>query len=332
MNRRNNLRLLLIFILIGFVISPAFADEQEINLSPEQTYVDVPVVTEEQTTIHIETISGTPQNNPSFIDSWVYLLDSTYNVLFADDDSNHSASNVLASKINRVIEAGQYYIRATSYALVCCNNPVTGSYLLTWNGVTTVTPTPTPSIEPTPSLEPTNSLTPIPTESESPSPIPTATDSPIPTPTIEPTLQPEINQNTNNQDNEPILIPDIVEPSPNTILLEIEEIEQEIVEQIIVEETLETPIEEVPLSIEEIQQQINTEYIEKNTIQLELPTVLVDIPGAELIFASAKAILNVGSDMTEEEREEAQSVVVSAIVLTQIAQMASVGISNRRIK
>jgi hypothetical protein len=36
--------------------------------------------------------------------------------------------------------------------------------------------------------------------------------------------------------------------------------------------------------------------------------------------------------MTEEEREEAQSVVVSAIVLTQIAQMASVGISNRRLK
>jgi hypothetical protein len=187
MNRRNNLRLLLIFILIGFVISPAFADEQEINLTPEQTYVDVPVVTEEQTTIHIETISGTPQTNPSFIDSWVYLLDSTYNVLFADDDSNHSASNVLASKINRVIEAGQYYIRATSYAFVCCNNPVTGSYLLTWNGVTTVTPTPTPSIEPTPSLEPTSSPSPT-----------LEPELPTPTPTIEPTLQPEINQNTDN--------------------------------------------------------------------------------------------------------------------------------------
>lgn len=321
MNRRNNLRLLLIFILIGFAISPAFADEQEINLTPEQTYVDVPVTTEEQTTIHIETISGTPQTNPSFIDSWVYLLDSTYNVLFADDDSNHSASNVLASKISQVIEAGQYYIRATSYALVCCNNPVTGSYLLTWNGVTTVTPTPTPSIEPTPSFEPT--ISPSPTLEP---------ELPTPTPIIEPTLQPEINQNTNNQDNEPILIPDIQEPSPNTILPEIEEIEQEIVEQIVVEETLETPIEEVAISIEEIQEQINAEYIEENTIQLELPTALVDIPGAELIFASAEAILNVGSDMTEEEREEAQSVVVSAIVLTQIAQMASVGISNRRFK
>jgi hypothetical protein len=321
MNRRNNLRLLLIFILIGFVISPAFADEQEINLNPEQTYVDVPVVTEEQTTIHIETISGTPQTNPSFIDSWVYLLDSTYNVLFADDDSNHSASNVLASKINRVIEAGQYYIRATSYAFVCCNNPVTGSYLLTWNGVTTITPTPTPSIEPTPSLEPT--ISPSPTLEP---------ELPTPTPTIEPTLQPEINQNTDNSESEPILISETPTPLPNITPQEIVTIEQEIEEQIVVEETLETPIEEVPLSIEELQEQINAEYIEENTIQLELPTALVDIPGAELIFASAEAVLNVGSDMTEEEREEAQSVVVSAIVLTQIAQMASVGISNRRLK
>lgn len=321
MNRRNNLRLLLIFILIGFVISPAFADEQEINLSPEQTYVDVPVTTEKQTTIHIETISGTPQTNPSFIDSWVYLLDSTYNVLFADDDSNHSATNVLASKIHQVIEVGQYYIRATSYALVCCNNPVTGSYLLTWNGVTTVTPTPTPSIEPTPSLEPT--ISPSPTLQP---------ELPTPTPTIEPTLQPEINQNTDNSESEPILILETPTPLPDITPQEIVTIEQEIEEQIIVEETLETPIEEVPPSIEELKEQINAEYIEENTIQLELPTALVDIPGAELIFASAEAILNVGSDMTEEEREEAQSVVVSAIVLTQIAQMASVGISNRRIK
>jgi hypothetical protein len=321
MNRRNNLRLLLIFILIGFVISPAFADEQEINLTPEQTYVDVPVVTEEQTTIHIETISGTPQTNPSFIDSWVYLLDSTYNVLFADDDSNHSASNVLASKINRVIEAGQYYIRATSYAFVCCNNPVTGSYLLTWNGVTTITPTPTPSIEPTPSLEPT--ISPSPTLEP---------ELPTPTPTIEPTLQPEINQNTDNSESEPILISETPTPLPDITPQEIVTIEQEIEEQIVVQETLETPIEEVPLSIEELQEQINAEYIEENTIQLELPTALVDIPGAKLIFASAEAVLNVGSDMTEEEREEAQSVVVSAIVLTQIAQMASVGISNRRLK
>lgn len=321
MNRRNNLRLLLIFILIGFVISPAFADEQEINLSSEQAFVDVPVVTEEQTIIHIETISGTPQTNPSFIDSWVYLLDSTYNVLFTDDDSNHSSSNVLASKINQVIEAGQYYIRATSYAFVCCNQTRTGSYLLSWNGVTTVTPTPTPSIEPTPSLEPT--VSPSPTLEP---------ELPTPTPTIEPTLQPEINQNTDNSESEPILILETPTPLPDITPQEIVTIEQEIEEQIIVEETLETPIEEVPLSIEELQEQINAEYIEENTIQLELPTALVDIPGAELIFASAEAILNVGSDMTEEEREEAQSVVVSAIVLTQIAQMASAGISNRRIK
>lgn len=319
MNRRNNLRLLLIFILIGFVISPAFADETTINLNPETPYVDIPIQATEPTQITIQTTTGTP-NNVGFIDSWIELWQDITRISF-NDDGAHSGQNVLASYLSLPLDAGFYFIRATSYAYVCCNSLPTGSYLLTWNGVTTITPTPTPSIEPTPSLEPT--ISPSPTLEP---------ELPTPTPTIEPTLQPEINQNTDNSESEPILISETPTPLPDITPQEIVTIEQEIEEQIIVEETLETPIEEVPLSIEELQEQINAEYIEENTIQLELPTALVDIPGAELIFASAEAILNVGSDMTEEEREEAQSVVVSAIVLTQIAQMASVGISNRRIK
>jgi hypothetical protein len=61
-------------------------------------------------------------------------------------------------------------------------------------------------------------------------------------------------------------------------------------------------------------------------------TALENIPGAAQVAAVAEAILNVGSDMTEEQREEAQSVIVAAVVLTQISQMASVNASYRRNK
>jgi len=38
--------------------------------------------------------------------------------------------------------------------------------------------------------------------------------------------------------------------------------------------------------------------------------------------------MNVGSDMTQEQREESQSVVVGAIIITQIASMASISVSQ----
>lgn len=43
---------------------------------------------------------------------------------------------------------------------------------------------------------------------------------------------------------------------------------------------------------------------------------------------TVKALLNVGADMTEEKREEAQTVVVAAIIVTQVAAIASVASSG----
>ena len=77
-----------------------------------------------------------------------------------------------------------------------------------------------------------------------------------------------------------------------------------------------------------MQEQINIEYIAENTIELAVPTALAEIPGVEEIFAATEAIMNVGSDMTEEQREESQSVVVGAIIITQIASMASISVSQ----
>ena len=304
-------------------MSPAFADETTIILNQETPYVDIPVEATEPTTLTVQTTNGTPQTNPAFIDSWIELWQGAKK-LKADDDGLHSGTNVLASIITSPIETGFYFIRATSFAWMASNQTQTptGSYVLTWSGVTTIptaTPTatssPQPTTEPTPTNEPTPTATPEPTPTEvSPTPTPTIE----PTPTSEPIPQPE-----QVVDNEPISAVETPLPTPEPTVEEevFQELEQ--VEQIAEEETIDTPIVEPELSVEELEEQINLEYIAENTIELELPTALADIPGVAEIFAATEAILNVGSDMTETQREESQSVVVGAIVVTQIASMAS---------
>lgn len=331
MNKRTKLRLLLIFILIGFIISPAFADETTINLDPTTLYVDVPVEATAPTQITIQTTTGTPQTNPGFIDSWVELWQGATK-LFANDDGAHSATNVLASYISAPIGVGTYFIRATSFAYMCCNQQPYGTYLLTWNGVATiptatpsVTPSQQPTTEPTPTSEPTPTATPEPTE-VSPTPTPTIE----PTPTLEPTQQPEP-----VVDNEPISVVETPLPTPEPIVEEEVFQELEPVEQIVEEETIETPILIEESTPEEIQEQIDAQYIEENTIELGLPTALENVPGVAEIFAAAEAVLNVGSDMTQEQREESQSVVIASVVLTQIAQVSAVTSASsrqRRIK
>jgi membrane-associated protease RseP (regulator of RpoE activity) len=327
--KRTKLRLVLFALLLVFVMSPSFADEQQINLTPEVPYVDIPIEATEPTTLTVQTTNGTPQTNPGFIDSWIELWQGATK-LRADDDGAHSGTNVLASIITAPIETGFYFIRATSFAWMASNQTQfpTGTYLLTWSGVTTIptaTPTPTttpqPTIEPTPTSEPTPSATPEPTEV---SPTPTPTQEPTPLPTQEP-----ITDNSNNEPISSVVIPETL-PSPEPTQTATQE--PEIIEQIIEPETIETPIIEPELSVEEleeqIQEQINELYIAENTIELEIPTALAEIPGVEQIFAATEAIMNVGSDMTQEQREESQSVVVGAIIITQIASMASISVSQ----
>ena len=303
-------------------MSPAFADETTIVLDQQTPYVDVPVEATEPTTLTVQTTTGTPQTNPGFIDSWIELWQGTTK-LFANDDGAHSATNVLASIITAPIDSGIYFIRATSFAYMCCNQSPNGTYLLTWSGVTTIptaTPTPTttpqPTTEPTPTSEPTPSATPEPTPTEV---------SPTPTPTQEPTIEPTQEPVTDNSSDETQVI-STPEPSPEPI--QITEPELEIVEQIVEPETIETPIAEPELSVEQEQEIIDELYIAENTIELQVPTALADIPGAAQLFAATEAILNVGSDMTQEQREESQAVVVGAIIVTQIASMASVSVSQ----
>jgi hypothetical protein len=317
LNKRAKLRLFLVFILIGFIVAPAFADEQTIELSPEVPYVDVVVEATEPTQITIQTTNGTPQTNPSFIDSWVELWQGATK-LFANDDGAHSGTNVLASFISAPIEAGTYFIRATSFGWMASNQTQTptGSYLLTWHGVTTLQPTPTP----TPEASPTETTT------QTPSPEPTLTPTTEPTPTETPL--PPIEQPVQNEENTTQDLP-IVIVEPEEIIPDLPE--EEIVRTLI-EPTIEEPFVELPvieeLTAEELIEQEQALYVEENTIELQLPTALAEIPGVEQIFAAAEAVMNVGSDMTQEQREESQAVVVSAIILTQIASMTSISVSQ----
>jgi hypothetical protein len=315
-------------MILAMLNSNAWADETQINLDPQTPYVDIPIEATEPTQITIQTTNGTPQTNPGFIDSWVELWQGI-NKLFANDDGAHSATNVLASYINAPIQAGTYFIRATSFAWMASNQTQTptGTYLLTWNGVTTIptaSPSPTPSIEPTATIEPT------------PTPTQTETESSTPTPTQEPTPLPSQELITDNSNDEAISVQVTPETSLTPEPTQTATLEPEITEQIVEPETIETPIVEPELSVEElqeqIQEQIDLEYIAENTIELSIPTSLENIPGITEIFAATEAILNVGSDMTQEQREESQSVVIASIVLTQIAQISAVAATTQRTR
>ena len=214
----------------------------------------------------------------------------------------------------------------------------------------TATPTPTPSEEITPSPSPSQTIEPTPepsntptetvTPTPTPEPTPTETSSPIPTPTQEPTPLPSqepVTDNSNNEETFVEVIPEIL-PTPEPIQIEV--LEPEIVEQIIEQETIETPIEEIQTDEE------NVTPVEENVGLLDSTEIVLAVFGdavaqtfefaseiAGEVFAiadeSVGAFLNIGDDMSPEVREEAQSVVVSAIIITQIASSVSIGTAMR---
>lgn len=306
--------------------SSAFADDVLIELSPEQPYVDIPITLETPSTVTVTTTTGDPRAL-GFIDSWVEIWQDTIK-LGADDDSGHSATNYLASILSLPLDAGTYFIKATSFAWAVSNGSQTptGNYTLTWSGALLASPTPTPTI--TPTETPTPEPTPSPTETETPTSTPTPTQELTPEPTPEPVIDNSDNASTSTQE------PVIVEPIPS--LPPIVEPELEIVEPVTEPEPSETPIIEPELSVEELeeqmQEQIIQQYIAENTLELEIPTALADIPGIAEVFAATEAILNVGSDMTPEQREESQGVVIAAVLVQQIAQISAVGAMSRRKK
>ncbi len=54
-------------------------------------------------------------------------------------------------------------------------------------------------------------------------------------------------------------------------------------------------------------------------VTLEVPSALASVPGITAVLESVEAFMNIGSDMTDEQREESQSVVVAAVIVGQLA-------------
>jgi hypothetical protein len=327
--------------------------------------VDIPVTITEPVDAVISTTNGTPQTNPAFIDSWIEVWQGL-NKLRADDDSNYSPTNILASIITMPLTAGEYFIRATSFAWMASNYTQfpTGSYLLSTN-LTVAIPTPSPSptvIEPT--LEPSPSLT----ESPTPSPTPTqSSSSPTPEPTPEPSSpspspsdtplpseSPEVPVVPVPEPNEPDPVPspefllpselpipdvqdtleEVVDSSfndfPSSLENDLPSFEDESQEIFSTDETLdllsflpEFSIENLQETFQQISETITAAFESIPGGEAVLATI--DFAG-EQITAAAEFATNLGTEFTPEEREQAQQVVLGAVIVTQLST------ATRRIK
>jgi hypothetical protein len=350
--------ILLIAILTTLVAQPSYSDDVTINLDQSTPYVDIPVTITEPVDATISTVTGTPQTNPGFIDSWIEIWQGAVRIAY-NDDGAHSASNVLASIITMPLQVGEYFIRATSYAYACCAQLPVGSYVLTTNLIV-ATPEPTPSptvteVTPEPSPSPTETLTPSPTptqtsfsptpeptpEPSSPSPSPSDTPQPSESPTVPvgPTQEPNVPDPEPSEESlEPSLLPspdvqdtleEVVDSSFNDFPSSLENELPSLEETLPIDET-ESLLEFLPeLSLESLQETFQQ-------ISETISAAFESIPGGEQVLAAAEFIgeqftaaaefaTNLGTEFTPEEREQAQQVVLGAVIVTQLA-------SPRRIK
>jgi hypothetical protein len=183
---------------------------------------------------------------------------------------------------------------------------------------TTPTPTPEPTSEPTE----TPTQTPTPEPSASPEPTlepttePTASPEPSASPTLEPTTEP-----TPEVTPEPTPSPteiQIATPTPEPTPTQEQPTEAPVVP---LEPTLEptpTPTEEPTLEPTPEATSLPAPSVNPEVQTIELPENL-QVIGVIQLAAAAEAIMNVGADMTEEEREESQIIAVAAIIISQIA-------------
>jgi hypothetical protein len=205
---------------------------------------------------------------------------------------------------------------ANGYPIYVRDNLPADSPLRWFNGVAPVlepSPEPVPSIEP--SLNPEPTPTPEPSQTAMPEPTPIDTPSPTPEPTVEATQAPE-----------PTPIPVVVpEPEPTPTVSQVAPVP-------VVEPSptpSETVAEPTPTPSEIVAPDLASdlvpapEPVNEEVVILEVPSALASVPGIVALFQAAEAFMNIGSDMTDEQREESQSVVVAAVIVTQLAMRKS---------
>jgi hypothetical protein len=337
-----------------------------INLNPTTPYVDIPVTITEPVDAVISTTNGTPQTNPGFIDSWIEVWQGLNKLRADDDGahsaSNVLASIISMPLIagEYFIRATSFGWMASNYTQF-----PTGSYLLSTN-LTVSMPSPSPTVievtpEPSPSLTESPTPSPTPTQtSSSPTPEPTpepSFPSPSPSDTLLPSESPEVPVVPTQEPSEPDPVPspefllpselptpdvqdtleEVVDSSFNDFpsslendLPSLEEVSEEILTPSSIDEILDLLSFLPELSLENLQETFQ-EISETITAAFEsIPggeAVLATIDFAgEQIAAAAEFATNLGTEFTPEEREEAQQVVLGAVIVTQLST------ATRRIK
>lgn len=185
-----------------------------------------------------------------------------------------------------------------------------------------VPPAPTPSSF----TEPTVVPTPVPTQTPEPEPI--QSESPSSEPTVEPTIEPSptptetVASPTPSPSQESVVpVPPVPTETPTPSVTPTVEPEPSPSPTITPQPEI-TPSEspEPQPTIPIVAPVSDTEAFLAQ-IDIELPTYLADVPGAVQIAKAAEAIMAVGSDMTPEQREKSQGVVVAVIIIGQLAQV-----------
>jgi len=235
--------------------------------------------------------------------------------------TNETFGDPCPGEYKKLVVSAQY---ASAMITSPTTSPLTESATPTTSSEAVSIPTPTaePSPEPAPSPEPSQ---PEPTPTPEPSPEPTAsspTKSPEPEQTQSPTLSEPIPTPTPTQsESEPVVpkttspepsVPPIIVPSPQSS-----------------EEPSEEPTSPAPQAPEV------TEETQSESVSGTIETAVAETIGAavEAVGELVEAFQSAGLDMTPEQREEAQDVVVSTIIVSQVASTASAAaVSARKIK
>jgi hypothetical protein len=302
-----------------------------------------------------EVVDSQTVERVAWVDSWLWLYrgvadSTTANPIRGDDDSNHTQNNWLASAISGTLNADTYTIRATSYDYVVAGQRPIGTYTLSSNLIPPLVDTSTVTTDTSTVVADTNTATVDGTtatvDTSTPVAPPPAPEPPAPAPEppaiifIPPVVEPE----------PPVVVeePPAVEEPP----IEIEEPPIEAEEPPDVEEEAPVPVEEppveeeLPIEEEELPAEEELEVAQadevdletlapetpvqlENGVVLEAGTVvalqLLENP-AELIAAIFDnpaevftALSNIGADMSEEEREESEKVIIASVIATQAA-------------
>jgi hypothetical protein len=224
--------------------------------------------------------------------------------------------------------------------------------LLTTNLIIVSTPAPTPTpILPTPTETATPSPTPTQTSS-SPTPEPTpepSSPSPSPSDTLLPSESPEVPVVPVPEPDEPDPVPSVELILPSELPIpDVQDTLEEVVDSsfndfpsslepnILFEPSLEIDERE---SVLEFLPEFSLESLQETFQQISetITAAFESIPGGEAILATidfageqitaaAEFATNLGTDFTPEEREQAQQVVLGAVIVTQLST------STRRIK